>query len=64
MLSNPSFREGGQSLLGWLDSNLDCDSEEMARAQVRDIQDTIEVIALKKIQNRLHVLWQSGGFVH
>ena len=47
MLSNPSFREG-QSLLGWLDSNLDCDSEEMARAQVRDIQDTIEVIALKK----------------
>lgn len=47
MLGNPSFRPS-QSLVGWLDSNLDYDSEEIAMAQVRDIQDTIEVIALKK----------------
>lgn len=36
------------SLIGWLTDTHPDQSEEFAHAQVRDIQDTIEVIALKK----------------
>ncbi len=46
-LGKPSFSRN-QSLVGWLDSKMPLDSEERAVAQVRDTQETIEVIALKK----------------
>ncbi len=47
LLGQPGFRSG-QSLIGWLYSELKVTVEERAVAQVRDIQETIEVIALKK----------------
>ena len=47
ILGTPTFRKG-QSLVGWLASEMPYDSEERAVAQVRDTQETIEVIALKK----------------
>lgn len=37
------------TLIGWLNNTSPNDSEEKAYAQVRDIQETIEVIALKQI---------------
>lgn len=49
ILGTPSFRRN-QSLIGWLAGNLDYASEERAVAQVRDTQDTVEVIALKKYE--------------
>lgn len=39
------------SLIGWLDSSAKDKGEEYASAQVRDSNDTVEVIALKKIGN-------------
>ncbi|HZK27257.1 MAG TPA: CRISPR-associated helicase Cas3' [Thermoclostridium sp.] len=47
LLDKPSFRDD-KSLVGWLKSELKTDVEERAIAQVRDIQETIEVIALKE----------------
>lgn len=47
ILGNPSFSHN-RSLIGWLKSKIPLDSEERAVAQVRDTQETIEVIALKK----------------
>jgi CRISPR-associated endonuclease/helicase Cas3 len=47
LLDQPSFK-GDKSLIGWLDNEFRSEVEEKAIAQVRDIQDTIEVIALKK----------------
>lgn len=44
-----STRRKANSLIGWLENTNPNDSEEHAYAQVRDSQDTIEVIALKKI---------------
>lgn len=38
-----------ESLIGWLKSGIPVDSEEKASAKVRDTEDTIEVIAVKKI---------------
>lgn len=38
-----------KSLIGWLKSDIPIDSEEKASAKVRDTEDTIEVIAVKKI---------------
>ncbi len=37
------------TLIGWLDNSLVDENEEKANAQVRDIEPTIEVIALKKV---------------
>ena len=37
------------NLIGWLKNLNSADSEEMANAQVRDIRETVEVIAVKKI---------------
>lgn len=37
------------SLIGWLEKRIPNDSEETASATVRDIEDSIEVIAVKKI---------------
>lgn len=50
-LGKPSF-SNDSSLNGWLNSKLRLDLEESAVAQVRDTQDTIEVIALRK--------WEAG----
>ena len=47
ILGNPSF-SNNQSLIGWLKTKVSSGSEEKALAQVRDTQETIEVIALKK----------------
>ena len=38
-------------MIGWLKNLHPNDSEEKAYAQVRDIEDTVEVIALKKISD-------------
>lgn len=38
-----------QSLIGWLKNDIPGDSDEKASAKVRDTEDTIEVIAVKKI---------------
>lgn len=47
---NKSSRSGAKkSLIGWLKSGIPVDSEEKASAKVRDTEDTIEVIAVKKI---------------
>lgn len=48
MLGKPSFA-ANRSLIGLLDYNTPYDSDEWAVAQVRDTQETVEVIALKKI---------------
>jgi CRISPR-associated endonuclease/helicase Cas3 len=47
LLGKPRF-SNGESLNGWLVSELKYDSEERAAAQVRDTEETIGVIALKK----------------
>lgn len=47
LLGTPVSSDRG-SLVGWLDSEMPLDSEERAVAQVRDTQETVEVIALKK----------------
>jgi len=39
------------TLIGWLDSSAKDKGEEHASAQVRDSQDTLEIIALKKTEN-------------
>lgn len=44
-----TYRHRSNSLIGWLANTHPDDSEERAYAQVRDIEDTIEVIALKKV---------------
>ncbi|NLK08308.1 MAG: CRISPR-associated helicase Cas3' [Firmicutes bacterium] len=49
LLDNPSFRRD-KSLIGWLAAKLDFSSDERAIAQVRDTQETIEVIALKEYE--------------
>lgn len=50
ILKNPSFLPN-RDLIGWLDSELLSGTEEKAMAQVRDIQETVEVIALKKSED-------------
>lgn len=45
----PSSSAAKKSLIGWLKSGIPVDSEEKASAKVRDTEDTIEVIAVKKI---------------
>ena len=50
-IADPILKESGgrkENLIGWLRNTNPDDSEEKAYAQVRDIEDTIEVIALKK----------------
>lgn len=47
LLDSPSFAPE-QSLIGWLKSDMPFDSEERAAAQVRDVHETIEVVALKQ----------------
>lgn len=44
-------RHRNTSLIGWLENSHPNDSEEKANAQVRDIEDIIEVIALKRMCN-------------
>lgn len=51
-LEKPSYknrRGKSESLVNWLERSTNFESEERAFAQVRDIDETIEVIALKKI---------------
>ena len=49
-IQNKSSRSvANESLIGWLKSDIPVDSEEKASAKVRDTEDTIEVIAVKKI---------------
>lgn len=51
-LSNPSYknrRGQSKSLVNWVDMQIDFESDERAYAQVRDIEETVEVIALKRI---------------
>lgn len=48
VLKKSSFKE---NLIGWTKNLTNCKSEEKAYAQVRDIDDTIEVIALKKVDD-------------
>ena len=51
-IANPVLKKSRvrtNSLIGWLKNLHPNESEEKAYAQVRDIEDTIEVIALKKI---------------
>lgn len=43
--------EPGQSLLGWLKTSVNLKSEELAYAQVRDTDETIEVILVKAIED-------------
>ena len=47
--NNSSESAAKQSLIGWLKNDIPGDSEEKASAKVRDTEDTIEVIAVKKI---------------
>lgn len=47
-LGNP---KPDNTLIGWLKEMDNSKSEEAAAAQVRDIQETIEVIAVKKVEN-------------
>ena len=46
-MSSSSAAKG--SLIGWLKNDIPGDSDEKASAKVRDTEDTIEVIAVKKI---------------
>lgn len=48
---NSSKSAAENSLIGWLKSGIPVDSEEKASAKVRDTEDTIEVIAVKKIDS-------------
>lgn len=53
-IANPIIkipRHRSNSLIGWLQNKHPDDSEEKAYAQVRDIEDTVEVIALKKVSD-------------
>ncbi len=50
ILGNPSFARK-RSLIGWLANELAFNSEEKVVAQVRDTQETVEVIALKKYED-------------
>ncbi len=53
-IANPVLKKSRvrtNSLIGWLKNLHPNDSEEKAYAQVRDIEDTVEVIALKKISD-------------
>ena len=47
-IDKPPRKSSGASLVGWLKNNHPNESEEKAYAQVRDTQETIEVIALQK----------------
>lgn len=47
LLDSPSLAPD-ENLIGWLDSQAPFSSEERAAAQVRDTQETIEVVALKR----------------
>lgn len=50
-LGDPNYvarRRKRKSLVGWLKNTHENQSEEFGRAQVRDIQETVEVIAVKK----------------
>ncbi|WP_446456088.1 CRISPR-associated helicase Cas3' [Tuanshanicoccus lijuaniae] len=52
-LSNPVYKEGVRSktsLIGWLKNTSSGDTEEHGYAQVRDSQETIEVIAVRKMK--------------
>lgn len=46
---NSSKSAAKESLIGWLKNDIPVDSDEKASAKVRDTEDTIEVIAVKKI---------------
>lgn len=46
LLNKPDLR-GKKTLIGWLKSSFVGESEQQSEAQVRDIEETIEVIALK-----------------
>lgn len=48
------------TLIGWLNRNVRDDSEEAGNAQVRDIQATIEVVALKKVGNGYGIFGHNG----
>lgn len=50
-IDNPAsvINPSKNNLIGWLKNLNNADSEEMANAQVRDIRETVEVIAVKKI---------------
>lgn len=48
-LNNSSKSAAKESIIGWLKNDIPGDSEEKASAKVRDTEDTIEVIAVKKI---------------
>ncbi|EHI70385.1 CRISPR-associated helicase/endonuclease Cas3 [Streptococcus ictaluri] len=53
-IANPVLkpsRKRSENLIGWLKNPNPDENEEKAYAQVRDIEDTIEVIALKKIND-------------
>ena len=52
-------RRTGNSLIGWLSNTHPNESEERAHAQVRDSTETIEVIALKKIDDGYGVFGSS-----
>lgn len=52
-------RRRGNSLIGWLSNTHPNESEERAHAQVRDGTETIEVIALKKINDGYGVFGSS-----
>lgn len=59
LLGRPSFK-GDQGLIGWLKGEYRSEIEEKANAQVRDIQETIEVIALKKHEDGYTVFGRQG----
>ncbi len=51
-IANPVLKKSilnKESLIGWINNSIVNESEEKANAQVRDIENTIEVIVLKKI---------------
>lgn len=49
-LDKPDLK-GRKTLVGWLESNYIGESEQKSEAQVRDIEETLEVIALKKTED-------------
>lgn len=59
LLNQPSLK-GDQSLIGWLKSEYKSEVEEKANAQVRDIQETIEAVALKKHEDGYTVFGRQG----
>lgn len=53
-LKNPKLKDygdGDNTLIGWLEEIIPTDTEERGYARVRDTENTIEVIALKKVGN-------------